>query len=110
VTPLSAGQEFSETIVLDLPIRPRVPYRRVELSGAQIRATHVCLSIGYKLATPLVEAVHAERAGQTVLFLRSTLEKGEPLPRGLSLPAEQFLLSPRRELILPVLTGTPQTP
>ena len=110
VTPLSAGQEFSETIVLELPIQPRVPYRRVRLSGLEVEATHVYLSIGYKLASPLVEAVQAEQARQTVFLLRSTLEKGQPLSRGLSLPAEQFLLSPRRELILPVLTGTPQTP
>lgn len=110
VTPLLPGQDFSETIVLELPLRPRVPYRNVQLSGARIQATHAYFSVGYKLANPLVQAVQTERAGQTVLFLRSTLEKGEPLPRGFSLPAEQFLLSPRRELILPVLMGTPQAP
>lgn len=110
VTPLSPGQKFSETIVLELPLRPRVPYRNVQLSGARIQATHAYFSVGYKLASPLVQAVHAERAGQEVVLLRSTLEKGQPRPRGLSLPAEQFLLSPCRELILPVLMGTPQVP
>lgn len=110
VTPLSPGQEFSETVVLALPVQPRIPYRRVRLSGLEVEATHVYLSIGYKLATPLVQAARAQRAGQDVVLLRSALEKGQSLPRGLSLPAEQFLLSPRRALILPVLTGTPQAP
>lgn len=110
VTPLSPGQEFSETVVLDLPIQPRIPYRRVRFSGLEVEATHVYLSVGYKLETPLVRAARSQFAGQDVVLLRSTLEKGQSLPRDLSLPVEQYLLSPRRALILPVLTGTPQTP
>ncbi len=64
VTPLLPGQEFSETIVLELPLQPRVPYRNVQLSGARVQATHAYISVGYKLANPLVEAVQTERAGQ----------------------------------------------
>lgn len=110
VTPLSPGQEFSETVVLDLPLQPRIPYRRVHLSGLEVESTHVYLSIGYKLSTPFVRAARAQRAGQDVVLLRSALEKGQSRPRDLSLPVEQYLLSPRRALNLPALTGTPQTP
>ena len=110
VTPLHPGRDFSETIVLDLPIQPKVPYRRVQLTAVQIQATHVTFSVGYKLANPLVQAVQASRAGREVYLLRSTLQKGQRRPEGLIEPVEQFLQSPRQELVLPVLTGTPQTP
>jgi hypothetical protein len=110
VVPLPAGEEFSETLVLHLPLRPRIPYRKVELSGDTVLATHVYLSIGFKVGSALLEAVPVERSGREVFVLRSTLAKGQPPPPGLAPTAEQFLLSPRVELEVPVLGGTPLGP
>jgi hypothetical protein len=110
VVPLAAGEEFAETLEVELPIQPVVPYRRVELTGERSEATQVRLSIGYKAASPLVEAVKAERAGKRVYLLRSTLEKGKRPPRGTVLPVEQFLVTEPHEMALPVLLGRPSGP
>lgn len=110
VTPLSPDQEFSETVVLDLPIQPRIPYRRVRLSGLEVEATHVYLSIGYRVASPSLRVVPTERAGQKVFFLRVVRERETASPpAGRTLPAEQLLVTPRERLPLRVLPGVPQT-
>lgn len=111
VTPLSPDQEFSETVVLDLPIQPRIPYRRVHLSGPEFEATHVYLSIGYRVAGPSLRVVPADRAGQRVFALRAAPGRDRAsASTGLAPPAEQLLVTPRQRLSLPVLPGVPQGP
>lgn len=102
VTPVAAGQTYTESFNLPLPLRESIPYRESQ-SGKAGQARSVDLTIGYIPASPTIEAVALRIAGQDVYGLRPN--KANIMRQGLKVGSieEALLRSPPQSLSIPVV-------
>jgi hypothetical protein len=102
VTPVLPGKEFRQRIALALPLAENVPYRTVKPSGALLINHSAYFSVGYKRANRWFEPVELERSGRKVWVLRSLMKGKTPPPGPVEVPVEEFLVSERFAIDIPV--------
>lgn len=102
VTPLLSGKEFRQRLVLALPVVENLPYKEVRPSGAHRVYHSAYFSVGLKRANRWFEPAELERSGRKVWVLRSLLKGKTPPPGPVEVPVEEFLVSERFAIDVPV--------
>ena len=101
VTPVGAGQTYTETLQLPLPLEEAIPYRETR-SGSPGQVQAIDLTIGYIPATPTIEAARLKVAGQEVYLLRPDQERIARERLRVEPVAEELLRSPVQSLTIPI--------
>lgn len=103
VTPVKPRGRFRQELTLPLPLVEVRPYREEKASGARRVYPSVFFSVGFERANRWFVPAEIERAGHRVWVLRSRLKEKPPPSGPVEIPEEEFLISEKVAIDLPVL-------